>query len=83
MIQAKARRLNLVAVVSRRDVDRGKRTGGGGLQDEMAPDASGKFHVHFVAGEQMADVAHLEDIQRYPVDGHEDMAQREGGGVEV
>lgn len=31
----------------------------------------------------MPDVANLEDVQHDPVDGDKDMAQREGGYVEV
>lgn len=53
------------------------------LHDEMTPNTRSGSHVKFIAAKQMCYISRLEDIQRDPVDHHEDPVQREGGWVHV
>lgn len=57
--------------------------GGGSLHDEMAPNTRSSLYGKFIAAKQMRHISHLQDVQRDPVDHHEDPVQREGGWVHV
>lgn len=57
--------------------------GGDDLQDEMTPNTRSSLYVQFVAAKQVPNIAHLQDVQRNPINDHEDLIQREWGWVEV
>lgn len=89
MIQVKVRILKLVMMISElsfsgADQRRGLiRLSGGDLQDKMTPNTRSSLHVQFVAAKQVPNIAHLQDVQRNPINDHEDLIQREWGWVEV
>lgn len=94
MIQAKVRRWKLEIVSEQsfggaHDVLTNEKgyidigVGWGDLRDEMTPDTRSSSHRKFVSAKQMRYISRLEDIQRDPVDHHEDPVHREGGWIHV